>query len=84
MHVWQSRAAHEREPDWIVFELDPGSGEFADAARAGIIVKAALDDLGLVSFPKTSGSHGLHVLIPLRVGPDCDEVLPFARKVWSA
>jgi bifunctional non-homologous end joining protein LigD len=80
VHVWQSRAAHERRPDWIVLDLDPGSGEFADAARAGMIVKAALDDLGLVSFPKTSGSRGLHVLVPLRVGPDFDEVLPFARK----
>jgi bifunctional non-homologous end joining protein LigD len=34
-----------------------------------------------VSFPKTSGSRGLHVLIPLRVGPDFDEVLLFARNV---
>jgi bifunctional non-homologous end joining protein LigD len=78
--VWQSRAAHERQPDWIVFDLAPGCGEFAEAARAGIIVKAALDDLGLVSFPKTSASRGLHVLVPLPVGPEFDEMLAFAEK----
>ena len=46
-----------------------------------MIVKAALDDVGLVSFPKTSGSRGLHVLVPLRIGPDFDEVLSFAEKL---
>ncbi len=81
VHVWSSRASHPRQPDWMVFDLDPGSGGFADAARAGLAVKDALDHIGLTSFPKTSGSRGLHIFVPLRVGPDYDEVLPFAKKV---
>jgi bifunctional non-homologous end joining protein LigD len=81
VHVWGSRAERQRQPDWVVFDLDPGSGEFADAARAGLLVKKALDGMGLVSFPKTSGSRGLHVFAPLRVGPDFDDVLAFARGV---
>ena len=81
VHCWNSRAEHPRQPDWLVFDLDPGSGEFADAAKAGLLVKKALDERGLTSFPKTSGSRGLHVFVPLRVGPDCDEVLAFARQV---
>ncbi|HYL35922.1 MAG TPA: non-homologous end-joining DNA ligase [Bryobacteraceae bacterium] len=80
VHVWASRADHQRQPDWVVFDLDPGSGKFADAARAGLLVKEALDALGFISFPKTSGSRGLHVFIPIRLGPDYDEVLPFAKQ----
>jgi bifunctional non-homologous end joining protein LigD len=42
-------------------------------------VKAALDQLGLVSFAKTSGGRGMHVLVPIRTGPDADEILEFAE-----
>jgi bifunctional non-homologous end joining protein LigD len=79
VHVMASRAASPRQPDWICFDLDPESGKFADAARAGMHVKAALDELKLVGFPKTSGSRGMHVLVPIRTGPDADEVLAFAE-----
>jgi bifunctional non-homologous end joining protein LigD len=81
VHAWGSRAQSERQPDWMVFDLDPSTGEFAGAARTSLLVKEALDELGLASFPKTSGSRGLHVFVPLRVGPDFDEVLAFAREV---
>jgi bifunctional non-homologous end joining protein LigD len=81
VHVWGSRAKNPRKPDWMIFDLDPGSGEFSDAARAGLLFKQALDAMGLTSFPKTSGSRGLHVFVPLRVGPDFDEVLPIAKEL---
>ena len=81
VHVWGSRSDRERQPDWMVFDLDPSTGEFASAAKAGLLVKEALDHLGLTSYPKTSGSRGLHVFVPLRRGPDFDEVLTFARTV---
>lgn len=83
VHVWASRAAHTRQPDWLVFDLDPTSGKFADAARAGLMVKGGLDELGLVSFPKTSGSRGLHVFVPLRAGVDFDDGLEFARELCA-
>lgn len=79
VHVWASRAPAPRRPDWVCFDLDPDSGKFADAARAGMKVKAALDALRLVSFAKTSGKKGLHVLVPIRVGPDTDQVRWFAE-----
>jgi len=79
VHIWASRAAAPRLPDWVCFDLDPTSGAFADAARAGRCVKTELDALGLTSFPKTSGGRGLHVFVPLRVGPDTAEVLAFAE-----
>jgi len=80
IHVTGSRAKTFPKPDWICFDLDPQSGKFADAAKAGLLVKAVLDELDLVSFPKTSGSRGLHIFVPIRVGPEASEVLKFAAE----
>jgi bifunctional non-homologous end joining protein LigD len=81
VHVTGSRARTFPKPDWVCFDLDPSSGQFADAARAGQYLKEALDALNLLSFPKTSGSRGLHVFVPIRVGPTADEVLKFSQEV---
>ena len=81
VHVWGSRADRPEHPDWMVFDLDPGSGKFSDSAKAALLFKRALDDAGLVSFPKTSGSRGLHVFVPLRRGPSFEQVRSFATKL---
>jgi len=81
VHLVSGRARAVRNPDWVCFDLDPASGGFADAARAGLRVKEALDALGLVSFTKTSGKKGLHVFVPIRVGPDTDQVRDFAERL---
>ena len=81
VHVWGARAAAPRLPDWVCFDLDPDSAKFADAARAGLRVKEALDSLRLRSYPKTSGKKGLHVFVPIEVGPDADEVRAFAERL---
>jgi bifunctional non-homologous end joining protein LigD len=80
VHVWSGRAPNPRRPDWVCFDLDPPSEAFADAARAGLLVKQGLDALGVTSYPKTSGSRGLHVFVPIRVGPDVGAVLAFAEE----
>ena len=79
VHVCGSRASTFPKPDWVCFDLDPGSGKFSDAAEAGLMVKQALDTLKLISFAKTSGSRGMHVFVPLKVGPTAKEVLAFAE-----
>lgn len=79
LHVMGSRSASPRQPDWVCFDLDPQSGRFSDAVRAAHYVKEALEELDLTSFVKTSGSRGIHVFVPIRVGPDSDEVLSFAE-----
>ena len=81
VHLWGARKDTPRQPDWVCFDIDPDSGEFSDAATAGLKVKAALDALKLESFAKTSGKKGLHVFVPIRVGPDADGVLEFARQL---
>jgi len=79
VHVMASRASSPRQPDWVCFDIDPESGKFSDAAHAGLHVKEALDILKLACFAKTSGSRGMHVLVPIQIGPDADEVLTFAE-----
>jgi len=81
VHVWSSRARAPRKPDWVCFDLDPATGKFKDAIAAALIVREALDALKLVSFPKTSGGKGLHIFIPIRIGPDADAILRFARRL---
>jgi len=83
MHVMNARAASIERPDWLAFDLDPSSGTFADAARAGLALRRLLDDLGIRSFPKTSGSRGLHVFVPLRPGPDQGEVTASAAAIGA-
>jgi bifunctional non-homologous end joining protein LigD len=81
VHVTGSRAKTFPKPDWVCLDLDPMSGSFEDAARASVRVKKALDELELVSFAKTSGSRGLHIFIPIKMGPTADDVLKFAEKL---
>jgi bifunctional non-homologous end joining protein LigD len=81
VHVMASRASSPRQPDWMCVDIDPESGKFQDAARAGLHVKAALDTLNLASYAKTSGSRGMHILVPIRTGPDADDVLAFAESL---
>ncbi len=81
VHVAGTRASSGRKPDWVCFDLDPQSGKFSDSAQAAVVMKEALDTLKLTSYAKTSGSRGVHIFIPIRLGPDADEVLSFAQAV---
>jgi bifunctional non-homologous end joining protein LigD len=81
VHVTGSRAKTFPKPDWVCLDIDPMTGSFQDAARASLLVKKVLDELRLTSFPKTSGSRGVHIFIPIRMGPSADEVLSFAEKL---
>lgn len=81
VHVMNSRVGAMRDADWLAFDLDPSSGEFSDTIRAGRALRAILDEHGLVSFPKTSGSRGLHVFVPLRAGHSQEDVTAFAVRI---
>jgi bifunctional non-homologous end joining protein LigD len=80
-HVWTSRADRPRQPDRIVFDLDPPGGRFADVRAAARALGELVRDLGLQPFAMTTGSRGLHVVTPLRRGPDYRDVHRFARAV---
>jgi bifunctional non-homologous end joining protein LigD len=66
MHAWSSRVDHADRPDWVMFDLDPSDGAtFDDVVTVARLVKETLDLLGLDGYPKTSGSKGIHVLVPI-------------------
>jgi bifunctional non-homologous end joining protein LigD len=66
MHAWSSRVDKPDRPDWVMFDLDPSEGAtFEDVVTVAGLVKETLDLLELRSYPKTSGSRGIHVLVPI-------------------
>ncbi|HLA76067.1 MAG TPA: DNA ligase D [Vicinamibacteria bacterium] len=69
LHVWASRVGNLQHPDWCILDLDPKGAPFGDVIRIALALKELADRLGLPAFVKTSGSTGLHVLIPL--GAQC-------------
>jgi bifunctional non-homologous end joining protein LigD len=80
IHTWNSLASDPEHPDRIVFDLDPGPGvSFAEVSQAALIVRDALKALGLGSFVKTTGGHGLHVVTPIVPQRGYDEVRDFAH-----
>ena len=67
IHAMTSRAKTMHEVDWLAFDMDPPES-FANAALAGLALRKLLEEVKLSSYPKTSGSKGLHLFVPLRAG----------------
>ena len=67
IHVMTSHAKTMHEVDWLAFDMDPPES-FANAALAGLALRKLLEEVKLSSYPKTSGSKGLHLFVPLRAG----------------
>lgn len=85
IHPWGSTLKNPEKPDRLVFDLDPGEGVSWDAVVQGANdVRDYLQDLNLVSFVKTSGGKGLHVVVPLRPKASWDEAKAFAAGVAAA
>lgn len=80
-HRWLSRADRPRRPDRLVFDLDPPAHDFEPVRRAAHQLHELLVELDLHSGLMTTGSRGLHVVVPLNRRDDVDDVLAFARSV---
>jgi bifunctional non-homologous end joining protein LigD len=66
MNTWYSRVDKPDRPDFVLFDLDPSPDVgFPETVRTALLVKEVLDALGLESLVKTSGSDGMHVLVPV-------------------
>lgn len=65
LHVWASRTADLPHPDWSILDLDPKGAPFTDVVAIALAAKALCDEVGLPLYPKTSGSQGMHLLVPL-------------------
>ncbi|HVR28838.1 MAG TPA: DNA ligase D, partial [Thermoanaerobaculia bacterium] len=65
LHIWSSRLETIQLPDWCILDLDPKDAPFSDVIEVARTVHALCEDIRMPSFVKTSGSTGLHVLLPL-------------------
>lgn len=82
IHVWPSRVPHVNNPDICIFDLDPSHQDDRDGLRAAALqLRDLLDELGLPSWIKTSGSKGFHIAVPLNGKSDFGEVARFAHTV---
>ena len=79
VHTWLSRADKPQQPDRLTLDFDPSGGGFDEVRAAARAAGERLRDLGLATYAMTTGSRGVHVVCPLRRGPDFDEVHAFAR-----
>jgi bifunctional non-homologous end joining protein LigD len=84
LHRWLSRTGQADRPDRMVFDLDPSGDDFPRVREAAGLLGELLDELELPSALMTTGSRGLHVIVPLRGHQDFDEVREFARDVAGA
>ncbi len=85
MNTWYSRVDKPDRPDFVLFDLDPSPDVgFAETIQVALLVKQTLDLLGLESFPKTSGSEGIHVLVPIDRRHTFDETREFSEIVAGA
>jgi bifunctional non-homologous end joining protein LigD len=65
LHIWGSRIGTLEHPDWCILDLDPKEAPFADVITVARAIKTLCDAIELPSFVKTSGSTGLHLLLPV-------------------
>ena len=82
LHPSLSLTKKVERPTALVFDLDPGApADIVDCCRVGLRVRELFAKLGLESFPKTSGSKGLQVYVPLNTPCTYDDTKPFSRAV---
>jgi bifunctional non-homologous end joining protein LigD len=80
LHAWNALVSNVKKPDRLIFDLDPSEAiEWSTTKNAARRVREKLKKLGLVSFLKTTGGKGLHVVVPFAPGPSWGEAKAFAR-----
>ncbi|MGZ8694393.1 MAG: DNA ligase D [Gaiellaceae bacterium] len=85
LNTWYSRLDRLDRPDFVLFDLDPAADVgFAETVEVALLVKQVMDALGLDCFPKTSGSKGMHVLVPLERRYTYGDTRAFAEIVAGA
>jgi bifunctional non-homologous end joining protein LigD len=85
LNTWYSRVDKPDKPDFVLFDLDPSEDVgFKEAVEVALLVKEVLDTLGLECYAKTSGSDGMHVLLPIARRHTYAETREFAEIVAGA
>ena len=82
-HPWHSTIAKLDKPDWLALDLDPKRAPWQNVLQVALIGKQVCDEIGLNAFPKTSGSSGIHIYLPLTPTNDYAKVAEFSRLLAS-
>ncbi len=84
-HLWASRAGRLEQPDWAIFDLDPGEGTpFERVLHAALALRERLEAAGWRGVAKTSGGRGVHVYVPLSPGHTYEAVRARVRAISDA
>jgi bifunctional non-homologous end joining protein LigD len=83
-HVWLSRIDRPDHPDRLIFDLDPSGKTFEPVVAAARALREALETINLVPYLMTTGSRGLHVVVPLDRSADFDAARALARRVAAS
>jgi bifunctional non-homologous end joining protein LigD len=78
-HPWHSTTANLDKPDWIAIDLDPKKAPWENVLQVALVTKEVCDEVGLNAFPKTSGSSGIHIYLPLKPTNGYESVAEFSR-----
>lgn len=80
MNVWTARYSTIEKPDYLVLDLDPSDNNtFEDVIETALVVKKILEKAGIIGYPKTSGSSGIHIYIPMGAQYDFEHVKNFGH-----
>ncbi|MCW2949538.1 MAG: primase-like protein [Thermoleophilia bacterium] len=80
LHASLSKAPHFDRPTVLAFDLDPGPpATIVECGEVALMLRETFGELGLEMFPKTSGSKGMQVYVPLNADITYDETKPFAH-----
>jgi bifunctional non-homologous end joining protein LigD len=84
LHIPLSRIPETEKPDMLLFDLDPEPpAGLEDAVRAAFVLKDKLDGLGYVSYVKTSGKKGLHVLVPIEPEYTFEDTKEYVKEIGA-
>jgi bifunctional non-homologous end joining protein LigD len=81
MNAWYSRVDKPHRPDFVLFDLDPPEGQWREAIEVAHLIRERLEELDLKSHVKTSGSTGIHVLVPIARRSTFEDAYDFAELV---
>ena len=81
MNPWHSKVETEDFPDWCIIDLDPAENTFDQVIEAANVTKRILESMGVTSYPKTSGSTGIHIYIPMGAKYTYEQSKEFARVI---
>ncbi|MBA3901181.1 MAG: DNA ligase, partial [Bacteroidetes bacterium] len=84
INPWSSRINSLDYPDYLIIDLDPLNVDFEVVIEAALMVKEVLDQAKIPGFPKTSGSKGMHILVPLGAKYTYEECKQFAHIIVKA